>query len=200
MDGSPESTPRFDFAFKLAFSHLAIKTKPKGYSGCGRHSSASFDTSHPLEVKRVLELIKDFADLDPWDLAGQLNQAGLLGPKPGEDLSKLVNLSSKGLKEWAIAYYELNGIDDPESFHVLERNSKFNYREVEIENLAHNLNESYLNPIKILAYQLLLRNQTLMPPLICRKHGWELYEGYHRLAAHKAEGLQHVSCIVIGTR
>ena len=102
------------------------------------------------------------------------------------------------LKEWAIAYYQANRIDDPESLVCLERNTLFRFRQVAVADLQHNLRGAYNTPIKVDAYRQILQRHIPMPPLICRRRGWELYEGYHRLAACVAENREKVACVVIG--
>jgi hypothetical protein len=80
----------------------------------------------------------------------------------------------------------------------LERNSQFRFRQVAVKDLQHNLQGSYNTPLKVDAYRHLLQRKTPLPPLICRRRGWDLYEGYHRLAACVAEKLDTFACVVIG--
>lgn len=187
-------------SFDLACKRLGVTYKHLGYTGGGDHSLTTIQVTKGTLDEAFLSAVLALADLPTAELATQLNQGGIFGPKPDEPDFSYLNeeTSSAELKDWAIDYYNANGIEDPESLNDLERNSLFRFRSVSVEALKHNLEGAYNSAIKVEAFRHLLRRKALLPPLICRRRGWLLYEGYHRLAACVAEHCDEVSCVIMG--
>ena len=98
----------------------------------------------------------------------------------------------------AISYYEASEITCPGSLNVLESNRLFRWRRVPFECLRHNLQGSYEIPVKVECYRQLLGKGHPLPPLICRRRGWELFEDYHRLRAHEKVESETIPCVIIG--
>jgi len=149
-----------------------------------------------LFARRTRQLLR----LPLAELAACLMAKGVLGPKPGEpafgDLDEKTGAAA--LKEWAISYYEANEITCPGSQNTLERNRLFRWRQIPFEYLRHNLQGSYEIPVKVECYRQLLGKGHPLPPLVCRRRGWDLLEGYHRLSAHEKVGSATIPCVIIG--
>jgi hypothetical protein len=199
-DGDIDADTHFGFAFDMACKRLNISYKRRGYSGSATHSSSTFAFAQEVPEEALMAATVALAELPTAELARQLIEGGLFGPRADEpDFSQFdEHTDAETLKEWAIAYYQANSIDDPESLACLERNTLFRFRRVAVAALQHNLRGAYNTPIKVDAYRQILQRHIPMPPLICRRRGWELYEGYHRLAACVAESREKVACVVIG--
>jgi hypothetical protein len=198
-DGPLEAETRFSFAFKLTCHQHHLQFLTTGYCGCGRHSSSTLQPSRRFNSHAFLRRLIANAELPTEELATQVAQSGILGPKPGEPAFHHLNENtpSDELRDWAIRYYETNGIDDHESLHALGDGRTFRFRRIETALLLHNLKESYQDPFKVRVYCILLDAGKLLPPLICKRRGWELLEGYHRLTAYRALGIAKAVCVVV---
>jgi hypothetical protein len=139
------------------------------------------------------------AELPTEELATRAAESGILGPKPGEPAFHHLdeNTSSDELQDWAIRYYETNGIEDPESLHALASGRTFRLREVETALMIHNLEESFQDFFKVPVYRKLVAAGKRLPPLICKRRGWELLEGYHRLTAYRVLGIPKTRCVMV---
>jgi hypothetical protein len=199
-DGDIDADTHFRYAFDLVCKRLNLSCKCRGYSGCATHSSSTFEFAQEVPEETLLSAAVALTELPAAELALQLINGGVFGPREGEPGFSHLNKStdSETLKNWAIAYYRANRIEDPDSLICLERNTLFRFRQVAVEDLQHNLQGTYNTPIKVDAYRQLLQRKTPLPPLICRRRRWDLYEGYHRLAACVAEKQDTIACVVVG--
>ncbi|MEI6972570.1 MAG: hypothetical protein WCL44_13760, partial [bacterium] len=166
----------------------------------GTHSQERFRSGQPIDEHAFARRTRQLLHLPLAELAACLMAKGVLGPKPGEpafgDLNEKTGAAA--LKEWAISYYEANEITCPGSLNTLERNRLFRWRRIPFEYLRHNLQGSYEIPVKVECYRQVLGKGHPLPPLICRRRGWDLLEGYHRLSAHEKVGSETIPCVIIG--
>ena len=199
-EGSLEGSSKLSYIVRLVEREMQLKLERKGYYGHRGYSSQTFQSDRPINARVFGRKVRRLLELPLKELVLIVRNRHLLGPKPGEpefgDLDE--QSSALALKAWSLDYYRVNGIDCPESLAVLERHSLFRWRRVSIDFLRHNLGESFQTPLKVEVYRQLLENGVALPPLICRRRGWELLEGYHRLDAHQQAGNDEVPCIVIG--
>jgi len=150
-DGDIDADTHFRFAFDMACKRLNISYKCRGYSGCATHSSSTFVFAQEVPEEALMAATVALAELPAAELALQLIEGGVFGPHADEpDFSQLdEHTDAETLKEWAIAYYQANSIDDPESLVCLERNTLFRFRQVAVTDLQHNLQGAYNTPIKV---------------------------------------------------
>jgi hypothetical protein len=201
-DGTLDGGSKLRYIIGLIERETGLKLASLGYFGQGTHSQERFRSGQPIDEHAFARRTRQLLRLPLAALAARLAAKGVLGPKPGEPA--LENLNEKTgaatLKEWAISYYEANEITCPGSLNVLERNRLFRWRRVPFECLRHNLQGSYEIPVKVECYRQLLEKGHPLPPLICRRRGWDLLEGYHRLRAHEKVGSETIPCVIIGRR
>ena len=140
-DGDMDAGTHFGFAFDMACKRLNISYKRRGYSGCATHSSSTFVFAQEVPEEALMAATVALAELPTAELARQLIEGGVFGPHAEEpDFSQFdEHTDAETLKEWAIAYYQANRIDDPESLACLERNTLFRFRQVAVAALQHNL-------------------------------------------------------------
>lgn len=199
-EGSFGGSSNLFYIVRLVEQELGLKLEREGYCGHGGYSSQTLQSDQPINVRVFGWKVRRLLGLPLKELASIVRDRHLLGPKPGESgFGKLDGrTSAAALKAWSVNYYEANSIDCPGSLAVLERNSLFRWRRVSIDFLLHNLGENFQTPLKVEVYRQLLESGVTLPPLICRRRGWDLFEGYHRLAAYQQAGSAEVPCVVIG--
>ena len=199
-DGTLDGGANLHYIIRLIEREMRLKLKSLGYFGQGTHSQERFRSGQPIDEHAFARRTRQLLRLPLAELAACLMAKGVLGPKPGEPA--FGNLKEKPsaatLKEWAISYYEASEITCPASLNVLERNRLFRWRLIPFECLRRNLQGSYEIPVKVEYYRQLLGKGHPLPPLICRRRGWELLEGYHRLSAHEKVGSETIPCVIIG--
>jgi hypothetical protein len=199
-DGTLDGGSNLHYILRLVEREQGIKLKSLGYVGQGTHSQERFRSAQPIGVHAFAGRTRQLLRLPLAALAACLMGEGVLGPKPGEPAFR--NLDEKAspaaLKDWAIAYYTANEITCPGSLNVLDRNRLFRWRRVPSGCLRHNLQGSYEIPVKVECYRQLVESGHCLPPLMCRRRGWELLEGYHRLRAHEKVGSGTIPCVIIG--
>ncbi len=199
-DGTLDGGATLHYIIRLVEREMRLKLKSLGYFGQGTHSQERFRSDQPIDEHAFARRTRQLLRLPLAELAASLMAKGVLGPKPGEpafgDLDEKID--SAALKEWALSYYEANEITCPGSRNTLERNRLFRWRRIPFEYLRHNLQGSYEAPVKVECYRQLLGKGHPLPPLICRRRGWDLLEGYHRLSAHEKVGSETIPCVIIG--
>src|SRR5208283_3861861 len=144
-DGDIDADTHFGFAFDMACKRLNISYKRRGYSGSATHSSSTFAFAQEVPEEALMAATVALAELPTAELARQLIEGGVFGPRADEPgFSQFdEHTDAETLKEWAIAYYQANRIDDPESLACLERNTLFRFRQVAVAALQHNLRGAY---------------------------------------------------------
>lgn len=199
-EGTLEGSANLWFVVRLLQEELGLKLKRGGYFGHGGFSSQTFHSPRPINTRAFGWRLRHLMSLPPHESAALVRIRKLLGPKAGEPGFKWLNeqSSASALKRWCCDYYAGDGIDCPESFAALERHSVFRWRRIPAALLRHNLEQNFQTPLKVEVYRQLLAKGVALPPLICLRRGWDLLEGYHRLAAHEQAGNADVPCIVIG--
>lgn len=199
-EGTLDGSSRLFYIVRLAELELGFKLERKGYYGHRGYSCQTFQCDQPTNARVFGWKVRRLLKLPLKELAIIVRDCHLLGPKVGEpkfgDLDE--RISAVALKAWSASYYEANSIDCPESLAVLERNSLFRWCRVSLDLLLHNLVENFQTPLKVEVYRQLLESGVTLPPLICRRRRWDLFEGYHRLAAYQLAGSAEVPCVVIG--
>jgi len=199
-EGTLDGSSKLFYIVRLVELELGLKLEREGYYGHGGYSSQALQSDQPINARVFGGKVRSLLRLPLEELAIIVRDCHLLGPKAGEPgFGKLAGRTcAVALKAWSIDYYEANGIDCPESLAVLEHNSLFRWSRVSIDLLLHNLGGNFQTPLKVEVYRQLLESGVALPPLICRRHGWDLLEGYHRLAAYQQTGRAEVPCVVIG--
>jgi hypothetical protein len=179
---------------------LGLRLKREGYFGHGGHSSQTLRSNRPINTRVFGWKLRRLMRLPLKELAAIVRTRELLGPKAGEYGFETFSeqTAETALKMWCCDYYAANGIDCPESLAALECHRVFRWRRVSIGFLLHNLKGSFQIPLKVEVYRQLIENAVTLPPLICLRRGWDLLEGYHRLAAHQDAGSSEVACIFVG--
>ena len=200
-EGTLEGSSNLSCVVRLVEEEMGLKLERKGYVGHGGHSSQTLQSQEPIDTRAFAGKIRRLLRLPLKELAAIVRARQLLGPKDGElgFAGFDERTDAFALKRWSLHYYAANGIDCPESRTALERQSQFRWRCISIGLLLHNFEASFQTPLKVEVYRQLLEKGAVMPPLICLRRGWDLLEGYHRLAAHQHAGSADVPCIVIGT-
>lgn len=199
-EGTLDGSSNLSYIVRLVEGEMGIKLERKGYFGQGRYSSQTFQSDRPINARVFGRRFRRLFGLSLQELAAVVRARRLLGPKVGEPEFEGLDerTSALALKTWSLDYYEANGINCPGSRAALERNSQFRWRRVTVDRLLHNLENSFQTRLKVEVYRQLLENRVALPPLVCRRRGWELLEGSHRLAAYQQAGVAEVPCIVIG--
>lgn len=199
-EGTLDGGSNLRYIVRLIERERGLKLKSVGYFGHGTHSQERFLSGQPIDEHAFAQRTRQLLRLPLAALAACLMAKGVLGPKPGEPAFE--NLDEKTgaatLREWTLSYYDANGITCPDSLIVLERARLFRWRRVPFACLRHNLQGSYEIPVKAECYRQLLGRGYSLPPLICRRRGWDLLEGYHRLRAHEKVGGETIPCVIIG--
>lgn len=199
-DGTLDDSSHLSFVVRLVEKDLGLKLKREGYFGHGGHSSQTLRSHRPINARVFGWRLRRLMRLPLKELAAIVRTRELLGPKAGEHGFETFHEQTGvfTLKTWCCGYYAANGIDCPESLTTLERHSVFRWRRVSMGLLLHNLKGSFQTPLKVEVYRQLIENAVSLPPLICLRRGWDLLEGYHRLAAHREAASSEVACIVAG--
>jgi hypothetical protein len=199
-EGTLDGGSNLHYIVGLVEREMRLTLKSLGYFGHGTHRQERFRSGQPIDEHAFARRTRQLLRLPLSALAACLMAKGVLGPKPGEPAFGNLNERTRAasLKEWAISYYEASEITCPESLNVLESNRLFRWRRVPFECLRHNLQGSYEIPVKVECYRQLLGKGHPLPPLICRRRGWELFEGYHRLRAHEKVESETIPCVIIG--
>lgn len=199
-EGTFEESSNLFYVVRLVEEEMGLNLERKGYVGHGGYSSQTFQSQQQINTRAFAWKIRRLLRLPLRELAAIACARQLLGPKDGEfgfaGFDERTNAFA--LRRWSLDYYAANSIDCPDSRSALERNRLFRWHRVSSKLLLHNLEGSFQTPLKVEVYRQLLENGVALPPLICRRRGWELLEGYHRLAAHLQAGSAEVPCVVIG--
>lgn len=199
-EGSFGGSSKLFYIVRLVEREKELKLERKGYFGHRGYSRQTLQSDQPINVRVFGWKVRRLLGLPLKELASIVRDCRLLGPNVGEPgFGKLdEGTNASALKAWSLQYYEANDIDCRGSLAVLERNSVFRWGRVSTNLLLHNLEASFQTPLKVEVYRQLLANGAALPPLICRRRGWDLLEGYHRLAAHLQAGSTEVPSVVIG--
>lgn len=199
-EGSLEGSSRLSIAVRLIEEELGLKLKHQGYFGHGGYSNQTLQSDRPINARVFGWKLRRLMRLPLKELAAIVGTREILGPKPAEYGFETFSEQTDEftLKTWCCDHYAANGIDCPGSLATLERRSVFRWRRVSMGLLLHNLKGSFQIPLKVEVYRQLIENSTTLPPLICLRRGWDLLEGYHRLAAHQEAGSSEATCIVVG--
>lgn len=198
-EGSLDAEDRFSYAFQLACNHRGITPTFAGYSGCGRKSVSTVRVPDHVPALELFQETCALLTLSDQHFALQVLQSGILGPDRNEpEVPRFEDATVPQLKQWCLDYYQARGIDDPESLRTLTNNTRFRYQDIPLETLVWNLSGLYQSPTKVLVYRCALQSGHRFPPVICRRRGWQLLEGYHRLTAYLKENKETIPSILIG--
>lgn len=199
-EGTREGSSKLGYLVQLVEREMGLELKRAGYFGQGTYSRQTFYSNQAINPHTFAAKMRRLLRLPLLELAAIIRQQLLLGPKIGEpaysELSEQTGVAI--LKTWCLEYYQSNGIDCPDCLADLERYQQYRWRRIATNLLWHNLETSFLTPLKVAVYRQLLEAEVALPPLICLRRRWELLEGYHRLGAHREAGNVEVNCIVIG--